>query len=106
MQITRVQLRLTNEDVVRAYVDITLDHCLVIHGLALIRHSTDYLVAMPRNKRRGGKPYEIALPITQDMRRMIEDAIMEEYKKVASEAGSPSTETVALNGRSPGETRR
>jgi DNA-binding cell septation regulator SpoVG len=67
----------------------------MIHGLALIRHSTDYLVAMSRNKRRGGKPYEVALPITQDMRRMIEDAIMEDYKKVASEVGSQVPETVA-----------
>jgi DNA-binding cell septation regulator SpoVG len=65
-------------DGVRAYVDITFDHCLVIHGLALIRHATDYLLAISRDKRRGA--YEVALAITQDL-RVIEDAIMEEYKK-------------------------
>jgi hypothetical protein len=56
MHVTRLQLRLANEDGIRAYVDITLDHCLLIHGLALIRHSTDYLVAISWGKRRGGNP--------------------------------------------------
>jgi stage V sporulation protein G len=66
--------------VVPAYVDITLDHCLVIHGLALIQHSTGYLVAMPRNKPRGGKHYDVAFPIKAKTPKIIEQAIMAEYK--------------------------
>jgi hypothetical protein len=41
------------ETAVKAYVDITLDDCFIIHGLRLIRHSKGVLLAMPQTKRRG-----------------------------------------------------
>lgn len=56
MQITAVGVRLSGEDVLKAYVDIVLDDCLMVHGLRVIRHSTGYLVAMPQTKRKKGKP--------------------------------------------------
>ena len=83
MQITAINVRLSGEDAVKAYVDITLDDCFIIHGLRLIRHSNGFLLAMPQTKRRGkGKPYEAACPITREARRMIEEAVMAEYLKV------------------------
>lgn len=75
MKVTRVKVRLTDEDVVRAYVDITLNDCLVIHGLAVIQHSMGYLLRMPRNKR-GEQPYEVAFPMTHEARKIIEGAVL------------------------------
>jgi stage V sporulation protein G len=94
MQVTAVDVRLSSEDAVKAYVDITLDDCIVILGLRVIRHSTGYLLAMPQTKRRGkGKPYDAACPITRHARRMIEDAVMAEYLKVLANASSTVEET-------------
>jgi stage V sporulation protein G len=83
MQITAINVHLSGEDAVKAYVDITLDDCFIIHGLRLIRYSKGFLFAMPQNKRRGkGKPYDAACPITREARRMIEDVVMAEYLKL------------------------
>ena len=63
MRITRVKVHLSTEDEVKVYVDITLDDCIIIHRLRLIRYSKGYLLAMPQTKRRGkGKPYDAAIP--------------------------------------------
>jgi stage V sporulation protein G len=82
MQITAINVRLSGEDAVKAYVDITLDDCFIIHGLRLIRYPKGFLIAMPQTTGRGkGKPYDAACPITRHARRMIEDAVMAEYLK-------------------------
>jgi stage V sporulation protein G len=97
MQVTSVQIRLTGGDVVKAYVGIVLDDCWMIHGLKLIRHSAGYLVAMPQTKRGKGKPYDAACPITREARRMIEDAVMAEYRKVAAEPAGSTGDKNSLN---------
>jgi DNA-binding cell septation regulator SpoVG len=45
---------------------------------------------MPRKKGIGGEPYDVAFPITQEARKIIEEAVMAEYtKKVTSKATRP-----------------
>ena len=94
MQVTRVQLRLSGEDVVKAYVDISLDDCWMIHGLKVLRHAKGYVVAMPQRKWRKGGHYTIAYPTTAEARRTIEEAVMAEYGKVVGEAVSAAIEPV------------
>jgi stage V sporulation protein G len=94
MKITAIDVHFSGEDAVKAYVDITLDDCFIIHGLRLIRHSTGYLLAMPQTKRRGkGRPYDAACPITRHARSMIEDAVMVEYLQVLANASSTVEKT-------------
>jgi stage V sporulation protein G len=78
MQVTRVKVRLTDQDIVKAYVDITLDDCLKIHGFKVLRHAKGYAVAMPQRKWRKGGHYTIAYPSTAEAQRMIEQAVMAE----------------------------
>jgi stage V sporulation protein G len=82
MQVTAVKIRLTGEEVVKAYVDISLDDCWIIHGLKVLRHAKGYAVAMPQRKWRKGGHYTIAYPSTAEAQRMIEDAVMAEYLRV------------------------
>lgn len=85
MQVTEVKLSLSHKDRVRAYVDITFDDCFVVRDLRIIQTSRGYLVAMPSSARRGGKRMDIAHPITAKARRIIEEAVMAEYRKVAAD---------------------
>jgi stage V sporulation protein G len=94
MQVTAVQIRLTGEDVVKAYVDITLDDCWIIHGLKVLRHAKGYAVVMPQKKWRKGGHYTIAYPSTPEAHRMIEEAVMAEYTKVTGETVSAAIEPV------------
>jgi DNA-binding cell septation regulator SpoVG len=78
MEVTRVKIQPTADDLVRAYVDITLNDRWVIRGLKVIRYSSGYLVAMPRNKPGDDTSQEIVLPTDQ---KLIHEAVMSEYRK-------------------------
>jgi stage V sporulation protein G len=88
MQVTEVRVFPVDEDKLRAYVTITLDHCFVIRDLKIIRGTTGYFVSMPSKKRKDGTYKDIAHPINNDTRRMIEEKIIAEYQKVVAEGGS------------------
>ena len=87
MQVTEVRVFPVDEDKLRAYVTITLDHCFVIRDLKIIRGTTGYFVSMPSKKRKDGTYKDIAHPINNDTRRMIEEKIIAEYQKVVAEGG-------------------
>ena len=89
MQVTEVRVFPVDEDKLKAYVTITLDHCFVIRDLKIIHGSTGYFVSMPSKKRKDGTYKDIAHPINNETRRMIEEKIIAEYHKVLAEGGSP-----------------
>lgn len=89
MEVTRVRIEPTGDDLVRAYVDITLNNCWVIHGLKVIRYSSGYLVAMPRNNCRDDRSPEV-VPTDNETQKVIHEAVMSEYRKVTA-APAPKT---------------
>jgi DNA-binding cell septation regulator SpoVG len=86
VKVTEVKLSLRDQEMVRAYVDIVLDDSLVIRDLRTIHDSRGYFVAMPSKPLRDGRRADFAHPITLEARRMIEDAVLAEYRKVFGEA--------------------
>ncbi len=88
MQITEVKVFPVDEDKLRAYVTITLDHCFAIRDLKIIRGTTGYFVSMPSKKRKDGTYKDVAHPINSETRTMIEERIMQEYERVTNELGA------------------
>ena len=88
MQITEVRIYPTNEDLVRAYVTIVFDNCLLIREIRVIKSSTGYFVAMPANKQPDGTHWDIAYPANDEARNMMQRVILAEYEKMV--AGSYS----------------
>jgi stage V sporulation protein G len=92
MQITEVRIYPTNEDLVRAYVTIVFDNCLLIREIRVIKSSTGYFVAMPANKKPDGTHWDIAYPANDEARNMMQRVILAEYEKmVAGSESMPST---------------
>ena len=89
MQVTEVRVFPVDEDKLKAYVTITFDHCFVIRVLKIIHSATGFFVSMPSKKRKDGTYKDIAHPINNETRRMIEEKIIAEYHKVLTEGGSP-----------------
>jgi stage V sporulation protein G len=85
MEVTEIRVFPVDEDKLKAYVTITLDHCFVIRDLKVIRGPTGFFVSMPSKKRKDGTYKDIAHPINNETRRMLEDKIIAEYEKSASE---------------------
>jgi stage V sporulation protein G len=85
MEITEVRVFPVNEEKLRAYVTITFDQCFVIRDLKIIQGATGLFVSMPSKKRKDGTYRDIAHPINNETRRMIEEKIIAEYNKVVAE---------------------
>ncbi len=100
MQITEVTIRPTNDGLVRAYVDIVFDDCLMIEEIRIVKGPTGLFVSFPAKKQRDGTHRDIAFPANADTRMMIQRVILAEYEKIV--AGNGSVPTV----RSPSERLR
>lgn len=87
MEITEVKIYPVNEDRLKAYVTITLDNCFVVRDLKVILGNDGLFVAMPSKKRKDGQFRDIAHPLNQETREMIENAVFKEYKKEIESMG-------------------
>ena len=66
----------------KAYATIVFDNSFIIRDLKVIEGDKGYFVSMPSRKRKDGSFRDIVHPLNSDMRRDIENRIIEEYKKV------------------------
>jgi len=88
MKITEVKVFPVNEDRLKAYVSITIDGAFVVRDLKVIQGTSGLFVAMPSKKRKDGQFRDIAHPLNQETRAMIEDAIFAEYERELKAMGA------------------
>jgi stage V sporulation protein G len=88
MKITEVTIRPTNDGLVRAYVDIVFDDCLMIEEIRIVKGPTGLFVSFPAKKQRDGSDRELAYPANADTRMMIQRVILAEYEKIVGSNGS------------------
>ncbi len=81
MKVTEVRVFPVEEEKLKAYATITFDDCFVIRDLKIINGNSGLFVAMPSKKRKDGTFKDTAHPLNNDTRRMIEDRVLEEYRK-------------------------
>jgi stage V sporulation protein G len=94
MEITEVRLTLRHEDRLKAFVSITFDNAFVVRGLKVIEGNSDLFVAMPSRRRKDGEFRDIAHPINNETREMIEGAVLAEYQRqLALEGTDAGAET-------------
>src|SRR6266436_9318737 len=100
MQITEVNIRPANDDLIKGYVDIVFDNCLKVEEIRIVKGPTGLFVSFPAKKQRDGTHRDIAFPANADTRMMIQRVILAEYDKLV--AGSDPVPTI----RSPSERLR
>ena len=82
MKVTNVKIKKVDGDKfdrLRAYVDVTLDDVLVIHGLKLMQGEQVLFVAMPSRKMRNEEFKDIVHPICPELRNDITKVVQEKY---------------------------
>jgi len=87
MEITEVRLALREEDRLKAFCSITFDNAFVVRGLKVIEGNTGLFVAMPSRRRKDGTFVDIAHPINNEARQVIEDAILSVYHRELAAQG-------------------
>ncbi len=92
MEITEVRLTLRQEDRLKAFVSITFDNAFVVRGLKVIDGNTGLFVAMPSRRGKDGTFRDIAHPINNETRAMIESAVLDEYNHQLETGGDETSE--------------
>ena len=80
MRITDVRIRKINkEGRMKAIVSVTFDEAFVVHDIKVIEKDEGIFIAMPSRKTSDGEFRDIAHPINQAAREMIQSAVLNEY---------------------------
>jgi stage V sporulation protein G len=87
MKVTEVKVFPVNEDRLKAYVSITLEDAFVVRDLKIIQGPSGLFVAMPSKKRKDGQFRDIAHPLNQETREMIENAVFAAYEEELKSMG-------------------
>ena len=85
MEITEVRVNIQDEEVLKAFVSITLDDEFVVRGLKVIQGQDGRFVAMPARRKKDGTFQDIAHPINRETREYMEERILEAYDQAAEE---------------------
>jgi stage V sporulation protein G len=80
VEITEVRITLRDEEKLKAFANITFDNSFVIRGLKVINGNQGYFVSMPSRKRSDGTHQDIAHPVNNEMRRLIEEKVLQAYE--------------------------
>jgi stage V sporulation protein G len=89
MQITEITIHPINEHLVKAYVSIVFDNCFSVGEIRVMQGPTGLFVLFPAKKLEDGTYWDIAFPANTETRRIIEQAILAEYKKAVAEGDAP-----------------
>ena len=82
MEITEVKVYLANEGKLKGYATMVIDGCFIIRDMKIIKSDNKGLfVSMPSRRKKDGSFKDIVHPLNSETRKIIEERIIEEYKK-------------------------
>ncbi len=81
MEITEVRVFPRNEEKLKAYVTITFDNCFVVRNLKVIQGQSGLFVAMPSRKMADGSHKDVAHPVNNETRKIIEEKVLNAYQE-------------------------
>jgi stage V sporulation protein G len=88
MEITEIRVKPVQRDgKLKAFVSVTFDNMFVVHDIKVIEGEKGKFVAMPSKKVPTGEYKDIAHPINQEARDMIQQKVLEAYEKHQAENG-------------------
>ena len=102
MEITEVRVFPRNEEKLKAYVTITFDNCFVVRNLKVIQGQSGLFVAMPSRKMADGTHKDVAHPVNNETRKIIEDKVLLAYHEKLKEPGNFSGEKNNSSGEGGG----
>ena len=89
MEITEIKVFPVEEEKLKAFVSIVLDHCFMVNDIKVIQGREGIFISMPSRRKRNGRFKDVAHPLNNETRRMIEDQILGEYQRAINGAAEP-----------------
>lgn len=87
MQISEVKVFPVSEEKLKAFVSIVVDDCFMINDIKVICGKDGLFVSMPSRKKKNGDFKDVAHPLNNETRQMIEGRVLGEYERVLLERG-------------------
>ena len=84
MDITEIKVFPVDEEKLKAFVSIVLDHCFMVNDIKVIQGRDGFFISMPSRRKRNGRFKDVAHPLNNETRRMIEDQILAQYERAIS----------------------
>jgi stage V sporulation protein G len=87
MEISEVKVFPIHEEKLKAFVSIVFDQCFMVNDIKIIQGRDGLFISMPSRKKKNGEFKDVAHPLNNETRRMIEDRVLGEYERVLGERG-------------------
>ncbi len=87
MEITEVKVFPIHEEKLKAFVSIVFDQCFMVNDIKIIQGREGLFISMPSRKKKNGEFKDVAHPLNNETRRMIEEKVLGEYHRVLAERG-------------------
>ena len=87
MEITEVKVFPIQEEKLKAFVSIVFDHCFMVNDIKIIQGKDGLFISMPSRKKKNGEFKDVAHPLNNETRRMIEEKVLAEYDRELRERG-------------------
>ncbi len=86
MTITDIKIRLVNDaGLLKAVSSVTFDDQFVVHDIKVIQTDERLFIVMPSKKVSNDTYKDIAHPINSEFRSILENSILDEYRKTMAE---------------------
>ena len=92
MEVTGVRVFPVDEEKLKAFVSVIFDDCFVVSDIKIINGSNGLFISMPSKKRKNGTFRDIAHPLNNETRRMLEDKILARYHEVLAHPESAAAQ--------------
>jgi stage V sporulation protein G len=104
MDITEVKVFPIQEEKLKAFVSIVFDQCFMINDIKIIQGRDGLFISMPSRKKKNGEFKDVAHPLNNETRRMIEEKVLAEYDAALRERGEPPADRGERGLRGPHDT--
>ena len=85
MEITQVKIFPVEEDKLKAFVSVVFDHCFMVNDIKVIQGKDGLFLSMPSRRKKTGEFKDVAHPLNNETRRMLEEKVLEEYRLVVDD---------------------
>jgi stage V sporulation protein G len=101
MEITEVKVFPIQEEKLKAFVSIVFDHCFMVNDIKIIQGRDGLFISMPSRKKKNGEFKDVAHPLNNETRRMIEEKVLSEYDRALQDRGEAPADRGERSLRAP-----
>lgn len=91
MEITEIKVFPVQEEKLKAFVSVVFDRCFMVNDIKIIQGRQGLFISMPSRKKKNGEFKDVAHPLNNDTRQMIEGQVLTEYDRVLEERAAGET---------------